>query len=80
MIRTQIYLSEAQRRALQALGKKCERPMSALIREAIDAFLNEQTDSTEALEASFGLWRDRPADQARRLREEWEQRRAREVS
>ena len=41
MLRTQIYLSEAERQGLQALALRCGRSQSALIREAIDAFLQQ---------------------------------------
>jgi predicted DNA-binding protein len=39
MLRTQIYLSEAERQGLLALALRSGRSQSALIREAIDAFL-----------------------------------------
>ncbi|MFM8605732.1 MAG: ribbon-helix-helix protein, CopG family, partial [Cyanobium sp.] len=42
MKRTQIYLSEAERQRLQALALRSVRSQSALIREAIDAFLQQQ--------------------------------------
>ena len=39
MQRTQIYLSEAERQGLRALAQRSGRSQSALIREAIDSFL-----------------------------------------
>lgn len=42
MQRTQIQLSAAERQGLQALALRSGRSMSARIREAIDAFLQQQ--------------------------------------
>jgi predicted DNA-binding protein len=39
---TQIYLSEPQRQGLLALAQRSGRSLSALIREAIDRFLENQ--------------------------------------
>jgi predicted transcriptional regulator len=41
MLRTQIYLSEHERKGLQALALSSGRSQSALIRGAIDAFLQQ---------------------------------------
>jgi predicted DNA-binding protein len=41
MLRTQIYLSEAERQGLQVLALRSSRSQSALIREAINAFLQQ---------------------------------------
>jgi hypothetical protein len=41
MLRTQIYLSEAERQGSQALALRSSRSQSALIREAINAFLQQ---------------------------------------
>jgi predicted DNA-binding protein len=41
MQRTQIYLSEAERQGLMALAQRSGRSQSALIREAIDSFLEK---------------------------------------
>ena len=38
MLRSQIYLSEAERQGLQAMALRSGRSQSALIREAIDAY------------------------------------------
>ncbi len=42
MRRTQIYLSEQERKGLQALALSSGLSQSALIREAIDSFLQQQ--------------------------------------
>ena len=57
--RTQIYLTNAQRRRLDELTKKEGRSLAALIREALDRYLDEQGgDSSEALDATFGAVKD----------------------
>jgi hypothetical protein len=58
MQRTQIYLSEAVRQGLQALALRSGRSQSALIREVIDAFLQQQQPqgSLARLRQARGLW------------------------
>jgi predicted DNA-binding protein len=63
MRRTQIYLDDAQRRKLDRIAKRTRRPVSDLIREAIDARYAAipREDFVEALRANaFGVWKDRP--------------------
>jgi len=61
MLRTQIYLSEAERQGLQALAMCTGRSQSALIREAIDAFLEQQQPQGRLgrLRQARGLWAER---------------------
>ena len=61
MYRTQIYLSEEERRILQFLSKKKKKSMSQLIREAIDqTYCNQQkVGFIEALNNVAGIWKDR---------------------
>jgi predicted transcriptional regulator len=61
MLRTQIYLSEAERQGLQALALRSGRSQSALIREAIDAFLQQQQPQERLgrLRQARGLWAER---------------------
>jgi len=60
MLRTQIYLSEAERQGLQALASRSGRSQSALIREAIDAFLQQQPQGRLGrLRQARGLWAER---------------------
>ena len=61
MLRTQIYLSEAERQGLQALALRSGRSQSALIREAIDAFLQQQQPQGRLgrLRQARGLWAER---------------------
>ena len=56
MLRTQIYLSEAERQGLQALALRSGRSQSALIREAIDAFLQQPQGRLARLRQGRGLW------------------------
>lgn len=61
MVRTQIYLSEAEREALSVLAAQRGSTQSALIREAIDRFvkLAVPPQGSEALAQACGLWADR---------------------
>lgn len=52
--RTQVYLSEEQRRRLDERGRHEGRSMAALVREAIDKYLAASPDQDEALEDTFG--------------------------
>lgn len=58
MRRTQIYLSDQEHASLRDLAKRCGRTQSALIREAVDAFLQrQQADGRlERLREGRGLW------------------------
>lgn len=62
MTRTQIYLSDRERKLLDRLSSATGASTSELIRRAIrDAYGAELTkeEKHEALEAAFGLWADR---------------------
>jgi predicted transcriptional regulator len=61
MQRTQIYLSEEERQGLQALALRSGRSQSALIREAIDAFLvqHQPQGRLARLRQARGLWATR---------------------
>jgi hypothetical protein len=54
-IRTQIYLTDDQRRRLDVRGRRMGTPMARMIREAVDAYLAEdQPDVQAALDETFG--------------------------
>jgi len=52
--RTQIYLTEEQRRRIDAIAAAREVPMAEVIRDAVDAYIVAQPDVAPALRASFG--------------------------
>jgi hypothetical protein len=55
--RTQITLEEAQYARLQALSSASGLSMSELVRRALDRTYAAR--GVEALDATFGMWRDR---------------------
>jgi predicted transcriptional regulator len=61
MVRTQIYLTDEQKRQLERLAGASGRKQSAMIREAIDGYLanRDPKDWKEAFEAVRGMWADR---------------------
>jgi hypothetical protein len=67
--RTQIYLTEDQRRRLDARGKRSGQPMAGIIREAVDAYLaDDRPDVNAVLDETFGTL---PEIETPR-REEWD--------
>lgn len=71
LVRTQIYLTEAQQTRLEAASRRAAVTKSELIRRAVDQFLDQQasssaTDKVKRLEGIAGLWaqRDDMADRA----------------
>lgn len=65
MLRTQITLTEEQRRALDAEASRTGASMSELVRRAIDAtYLADQDRVTDldAIEAAAGGWSQRTGD------------------
>jgi hypothetical protein len=67
--RTQIYLTDDQRRRLDARGRRTGAPMARLIREAVEAYLaDEKVDTESALAETFGTLPDLEVPG----RDEWE--------
>jgi len=63
MIRTQIYLTDQERRHLSLFSNETGRTQSELIREAIDQFfencVKRKKNVHATLRASKGLWKNR---------------------
>jgi len=54
-VRTQIYLTSAQRERLDTLGGREGKALAELVREAVDEYLEHSLpDPREALDATFG--------------------------
>lgn len=61
MIRTQIYLTEAERTALSVLASTTGKPQSQLIRDAVDNLIGQYSETRRdaVLDNAAGLWKDR---------------------
>lgn len=61
MVRTQIYLTEREKAALEAMSRRTGKSQSELIRDAIDAMIASPglEDRRALLATGRGLWRDR---------------------
>lgn len=74
MIRTQIYITEEEKKALEKLSKERNTTKSNIIREAIDQYVVNTTieEKKEKLNAAFGMWKDRDdIPDVREMREGW---------
>lgn len=56
-MRTMVHMSDAQVEALDALARRVRRSRAALIRAAIDDYLERHR--CEQVEEGFGLWGER---------------------
>jgi hypothetical protein len=61
MVRTQIYLTEAERSSLETVSKATGKKQSELIREALDRYLELAVGCRRdaILRDAAGMWRDR---------------------
>jgi len=61
MVRTQIYITDKERKSLQNIAKQTGRSQSELIRQAIEGFLNQftQPDRKTLLQQAKGIWEHR---------------------
>jgi len=75
MVRTQIYLTEAEREALDRLASETGKNQSELIREAVDEMIARRSleHRRQMLRRAAGMWKHRedlPDFQA--LRRQWD--------
>ena len=61
MERTQIYLTDKERKALRALAKRLGQSQSALIRAAVDRYVERYQEGNRLglLRQARGIWSDR---------------------
>jgi hypothetical protein len=61
LVRTQIYLTDDEQKALRALSRKTGLSQSELIRQAVDTYLmsNHELDRAALLRQARGLWQHR---------------------
>lgn len=59
--RTQVYLTEEQRRRIDQVTAAEGIPMAAVIRRALDAYLGDDVGADAALRATFGAMPDASA-------------------
>ena len=61
MIRTQIYLTDVERKGIEGLAKSTGRKQAELIREAIDRFLDMRCgrEQKHILDQAAGMWAKR---------------------
>ena len=75
MIRTQIYLTDRQRKELSVIAKNQGKKQSEVIREAIDRLIDQagRNRKESALQEAAGIWRNRKdLPDFRTLRSEWD--------
>ena len=75
MIRTQLYLTERERKGLTELAKATGKKQSELIREAVDWLIGQFSVERreEVLSRAAGMWKDRDdLPDFRGLRADWD--------
>lgn len=61
MERTQIYLTDKEKKAVKSIARRLGTTQSEVIRTAVDRFIDLEAsgDRLELLQSGRGLWRDR---------------------
>jgi hypothetical protein len=61
MVRTQVYLTEQERRGLEQAALDTGKKQAELIREAVDRFLEQASSEWRVgvLKEAAGIWKDR---------------------
>ena len=61
MERTQIYLTDKEKQALRSIARRLGTTQSAVIRTAVDRFIDRDSTGSklDLLRSGRGLWRDR---------------------
>ena len=61
MVRTQVYLTDRERRGLASLAKATGKKQSELIREAVDCLIDQSAQRRRdvILARAAGMWQDR---------------------
>jgi hypothetical protein len=75
MVRTQIYLTEEEKTALNTISLQVGKKQSELIREAVDELISRYSDSRrqEILDKTAGIWKNRDdLPDFTGLRKEWD--------
>ncbi len=75
MVRTQLYLTDEERKALAVLAAETGKKQSELIREAIDRLIEQSSARRRdaVLRRAAGMWKDRDdLPDFRALRREWD--------
>jgi metal-responsive CopG/Arc/MetJ family transcriptional regulator len=75
-MRTLVDITEKQLAELKKIGEAKKRSRAALIREAVDNYVdaNRSSSKQDAIKKAFGLWKDLKTDSVayqRKLRDEW---------
>ena len=75
MVRTQIYITENQRKKLAAIAEAEGKKQSQLIREAIDQLIDHASSEKResVLQKVAGIWKDRTdIPDFNKIRREWD--------
>lgn len=61
MHRTQIYLTDEERKALRVIARRLRKTQSQIIRTAVDRFIDRHIGAKrlESLRQARGIWKDR---------------------